>query len=52
MGQVPDLPTVGTHMPALVELTSPARLREKEERLFEILRGMGRMLVAFSGGTD
>ena len=39
-------------MPALVELTSPARLREKEERLFEILRGMGRMLVAFSGGTD
>ena len=39
-------------MPALVELTSPARLREKEERLFENLRGMGRMLVAFSGGTD
>jgi uncharacterized protein len=39
-------------MAALVELTSPARLREKEERLFEILRGMGRMLVAFSGGTD
>jgi len=27
-------------------------LREKEERLFENLRGMGRMLVAFSGGTD
>jgi uncharacterized protein len=39
-------------MPALVELTSPARLREKEARLFEILRAMGRMLVAFSGGTD
>ena len=27
-------------------------MREKEERLFENLRGMGRMLVAFSGGTD
>ena len=39
-------------MAALVELTSPARLRDKEDRLFEILRGMGRMLVAFSGGTD
>jgi uncharacterized protein len=39
-------------MPALVELTSPARLREKEARLLEALRGMGRILVAFSGGTD
>jgi pyridinium-3,5-biscarboxylic acid mononucleotide sulfurtransferase len=26
--------------------------QEKKERLFEILRGMGRVLVAFSGGTD
>ena len=39
-------------MPALVERTSPARLREKEARLLEALRGMGRILVAFSGGTD
>jgi uncharacterized protein len=39
-------------MPALVELTSPARLREKEARLLAALRSMGRILVAFSGGTD
>ncbi len=29
-----------------------AVLREKQERLFEILRAMGRVLVAYSGGTD
>ena len=51
MGQVPSEPLLNA-MPAPVELTSPARLREKEEQLFAILRGMGRMLVAFSGGTD
>ena len=39
-------------MSALVEFSDPARLREKEARLFEILRGMGRVLVAYSGGTD
>ena len=39
-------------MPALVELTSPAHLRAKEARLLAALRGMGRILVAFSGGTD
>ncbi len=39
-------------MPAPVELTSPARLREKEAHLLANLRGMGRILVAFSGGTD
>ena len=39
-------------MAALVDLSSPARLREKEDRLFAILRGMGRMIVAYSGGAD
>jgi uncharacterized protein len=36
----------------LVDLTNPVRAREKEDNLFSILRGMGRVLVAFSGGTD
>ncbi len=30
----------------------PQVLRQKEDRLFEILRGLGRVLVAYSGGTD
>ena len=39
-------------MAALVELSNPARLREKEERLFAQLADMRRVIVAFSGGTD
>ena len=39
-------------MAALVELSNPSRLQEKQERLFEQLRGMRRAIVAFSGGTD
>jgi pyridinium-3,5-biscarboxylic acid mononucleotide sulfurtransferase len=36
----------------LVDLTIPAQLAEKEERLFAHLRAMDRVIVAFSGGTD
>jgi uncharacterized protein len=36
----------------LVDLTTPASLQEKERKLFEQLRSMGRVIVAFSGGTD
>jgi len=39
-------------MAALVELSDPARTAEKQERLFAQLAGMGRVIVAFSGGTD
>ncbi|HUP02682.1 MAG TPA: ATP-dependent sacrificial sulfur transferase LarE [Bryobacteraceae bacterium] len=39
-------------MAALVGISDPVALREKEERLFSILRGMERVIVAFSGGTD
>jgi uncharacterized protein len=39
-------------MAALVELSNPTRLREKEERLFAQLASLGRVIVAYSGGAD
>ncbi len=39
-------------MAVLVEIPNPARLHEKEEQLFADLRRLGRVIVAFSGGTD
>jgi uncharacterized protein len=36
----------------LVDLTNPAQLAEKEEELFARLASFGRLIVAFSGGTD
>ncbi len=35
-----------------VELSTPTGLRDKQDRLFEALRQMKRVIVAFSGGTD
>jgi uncharacterized protein len=37
---------------ALVQLPESAKLEEKQSRLFAQLQTMGRVLVAFSGGTD
>src|SRR5450432_1862515 len=39
-------------MAALVGVLNPADLQKKEAALFDGLRPMGRVIVAFSGGTD
>jgi pyridinium-3,5-biscarboxylic acid mononucleotide sulfurtransferase len=39
-------------MSALTTLADPARISEKQERLFSQLHSLARVLVAFSGGTD
>src|SRR5579859_4704347 len=39
-------------MATLVGVTDAAALAEKQHKLFSILSGMGRVIVAYSGGTD
>ena len=36
----------------LATVLDPSALQAKQEQLFAILRSMGRVLVAYSGGTD
>jgi uncharacterized protein len=37
---------------SLLEITSPATLQSKQEKLFAELRASGQVIVAYSGGTD
>src|SRR5437868_7415189 len=39
-------------MAALVDIPNPVLLQQKEARLFSLLEDLGRVIVAFSGGTD
>lgn len=39
-------------MTTLVGLSSPAKLQEKQQKLFDILQSYGSVMVAYSGGTD
>jgi uncharacterized protein len=39
-------------MASLVVLQPPAALAEKEQKLFAVVRGLRRVIVAYSGGTD
>ena len=39
-------------MAALVELSNPSRLKEKQDALFAHLSSLGRVIVAYSGGAD
>src|ERR1019366_692289 len=39
-------------MTSLVDVSHPALLHEKQERLLSVLRGLDRVMVAYSGGAD
>ena len=39
-------------MVTVVDLSTPALLQEKQEKLFAVLRGLDRLIVAYSGGAD
>ncbi len=39
-------------MASLVDLSHPVLLREKQEKLFGVLRSLDRVMVAYSGGAD
>src|ERR1041384_4361924 len=39
-------------MPALTDVLNPVNLQKKEQALFDALASKGRLIVAFSGGTD
>jgi len=39
-------------MTSLVDVSHPGLLHEKQEKLFSVLRGLHRVMVAYSGGAD
>jgi pyridinium-3,5-biscarboxylic acid mononucleotide sulfurtransferase len=39
-------------MASLVDVSDPALLHAKQEKLFSVLRGLDRVMVAYSGGAD
>jgi pyridinium-3,5-biscarboxylic acid mononucleotide sulfurtransferase len=39
-------------MTTIVDLSNPAQLQQKQQKLFDILHNLGRVMVAYSGGTD
>src|SRR5580704_8754584 len=39
-------------MTSLVDVPHPAQLRDKQDKLFSVIRGLDRVMVAYSGGAD